>query len=66
MANDSMKGAEQAAAVPAGWQGLAADWSAPFIESFALMLADNSGPIQIIEMFGNLASQLFEVDPSRF
>jgi len=28
MANDSMKGAEPAAAVPAGWGGLADDWSA--------------------------------------
>ncbi len=28
MANDSMKGAEPAVAVPAGWGGLAADWSA--------------------------------------
>ena len=28
MASDSMKGAEQAVAVPAGWQGVAADWSA--------------------------------------
>ena len=28
MANDSMKGAEPAVAVPAGWQGLSDDWSA--------------------------------------
>ncbi len=28
MANDSMKSAEQAVAVPAGWQGLSDDWSA--------------------------------------
>ncbi len=28
MANDPVKGAEQAVAVPAGWQGVAADWSA--------------------------------------
>ena len=28
MAYETVKGAEQAAAVPAGWQGLADDWSA--------------------------------------
>ena len=33
---------------------------------FALMLADNSGAIQIMEYFSNLASQLFEVDLSRY
>ena len=44
------------------WHFLLVVWAA----WFALMLADNSGAIQIIEMFSNLASQLFEVDPSRF
>ncbi len=33
---------------------------------FALMLADNSGAIQIMEYFSNLASQLFEADLSRY
>jgi cytochrome c oxidase subunit 3 len=33
---------------------------------FALMLADNSGPIHIIDLVSHHASQLFEVDPSRF
>ncbi len=33
---------------------------------FAFMLADNSGPLHIIDLVSHHASQLFEVDPSRF
>ena len=33
---------------------------------FALMLADNSGAIHIIDLVSHHASQLFTVDPSRF
>ena len=33
---------------------------------FAFMLADNSGPLHIIDLVSHHATQLFEVDPSRF
>jgi hypothetical protein len=44
------------------WHFLLVVW----VALFAFMLADNSGPLHIIDLVSHHASQLFEVDPSRF